>query len=257
MEIYKNQIKYNDDGLVNRDGKVLGSGPKDLVPEPGLQIFKSRFWTRTDINQPADSPDRYYQLTISDEFWLKNARNYGKICIKIDGKYDLNLECVPVLSIVTKNSADCGLPVVFVCECQNNNLKPYILIDKYRPSKLAIQNALHKPILCWFHIMKTFSKNLNKWQILAKFRIKFQSETIVSHEDLNKFESGLVTLFNTQMIEQEQVVPASIKNNVIYQDDIENSYQEIIRLYNMQGNKIFYPLKRSSQKIKDPFQPAE
>ncbi|UZO01004.1 uncharacterized protein OCT59_012113 [Rhizophagus irregularis] len=198
-----------------------------------------------------------------------------------------------------------------VRECQNNNWKPYILIDKHRPSKLAIQNASHKPILCWFHIMKTFSENLNKWQIPAKFRypialafkivgrsrteetaiemakkyiefintlplektkkdkliddlsknwmctewklsfidagrisknitnrfswttnnfterinrtieavysgkqtpltfvermygIKFQSETIVSHEDLNKFESGLVTLFNTQTIEQQ------------------------------------------------------
>ncbi|CAB4495143.1 unnamed protein product [Rhizophagus irregularis] len=510
-----------------------------------------------DINQPADSPDRYYQLTISDEFWLKNARNYGKICIGIDGKYDLNLDRAPVLSIVTENSAGCGLPVAFalfnkenhhtiklaidaikknipcdnefcehkwyyenllsgngfqrVRECQNNNWKPYILIDKHRPSKLAIQNASHKPILCWFHIMKTFSENLNKWQIPAKFRypialafkivgrsrteetaiemakkyiefintlplektkkdkliddlsknwmctewrlsfidagrisknitnrfpwttnnfterinrtieavysgkqtpltfiermygINFQSETIVSHEDLNKFESGLVTLFNTQTIEQqtkddiccdklrrlnqgrldfllnmvkissdqntflvkkksddlfvsfyddkplrldeeivrklndmvnflmksllseniileqgfhicnvitgectcweyiwnsslrdkcrhchaatllietqqkghlevvneakknlvhyfrnkERVVPASIKNNVIYQGDMEDSYQEIIRLYNMQGNKIFYPLKRSSQEIKDPFRPAE
>ncbi|CAB4392944.1 unnamed protein product [Rhizophagus irregularis] len=38
---------------------------------------------------------------------------------------------------------------------------------------------------------------------------------------------------------------------------MEDSYQEIIRLYNMQGNKIFYPLKRSSQEIKDPFRPAE
>ncbi|EXX61692.1 hypothetical protein RirG_168820 [Rhizophagus irregularis DAOM 197198w] len=38
---------------------------------------------------------------------------------------------------------------------------------------------------------------------------------------------------------------------------MEDSYQEIIRLYNMQGNKIFYQLKRSSQEIKDPFRPAE
>lgn len=56
-------------------------------------------------------------------------------------------------------------------ECQNNsNWKPYIMIDKHRPSKLAIQNISHKPILCWFHIMKTFSENLNSWKIPAKFR---------------------------------------------------------------------------------------
>ena len=34
------------------------------------------------------------------------------------------------------------------------------------------------------------------------YGIKFQSETITNQEDLNKFESGLVTLFNTQTIEQ-------------------------------------------------------
>src|SRR5205823_11163273 len=34
------------------------------------------------------------------------------------------------------------------------------------------------------------------------YGIKFQSETIMNQEDLNRFESGLVTLFNTQSIEQ-------------------------------------------------------
>ena len=34
------------------------------------------------------------------------------------------------------------------------------------------------------------------------YGIKFQSETITNQEDLNRFESGLVTLFNTQTIEQ-------------------------------------------------------
>ncbi|CAB5204736.1 unnamed protein product [Rhizophagus irregularis] len=48
-----------------------------------------------------------------------------------------------------------------------------------------------------------------------------------------------------------------ICNVITGECDMEDSYQEIIRLYNMQGNKIFYPLKRSSQEIKDPFRPAE
>lgn len=34
------------------------------------------------------------------------------------------------------------------------------------------------------------------------YGIKFQSATIMNHENSNKFESGLVTLFNTQTIEQ-------------------------------------------------------
>jgi hypothetical protein len=37
------------------------------------------------------------------------------------------------------------------------------------------------------------------------YGIKFQSETIINYEDLNKFESGLVTLFNTQTIEQVRI----------------------------------------------------
>ncbi|GET03953.1 hypothetical protein GLOIN_2v1542684 [Rhizophagus clarus] len=70
-------------------------------------------------------------------------------------------------------------------------------------------------------------------------------------EVVNKAKENLVHYFRNK----ERVVPASIKNNIIYQGDIENSYQEIIRLYNVQGNKIFYPLKRSSEEIKDPFRP--
>ncbi|CAB4395224.1 unnamed protein product [Rhizophagus irregularis] len=145
--------------LQDRDDKKLkdDTGPWTQLDSLVNNILKSQgfilYYQIADINQPADSPDRYYQLTISDEFWLKNACNYGKICIGIDGKYDLNLDRAPVLSIVTENSAGCGLPVAFG-----------------KPSKLAIQNASHKPILCWFHIMKTFSENLNKWQIPAKFR---------------------------------------------------------------------------------------
>ncbi|GBB95873.1 hypothetical protein RclHR1_26300001 [Rhizophagus clarus] len=72
-------------------------------------------------------------------------------------------------------------------------------------------------------------------------------------EVVNKAKENLVHYFRNK----ERVVPASIKNNIIYQGDIENSYQEIIRLYNVQGNKIFYPLKRSSEEIKDPFRPVE
>jgi len=38
------------------------------------------------------------------------------------------------------------------------------------------------------------------------FGVKFQSESITNSEDLNKFESGLVTLFNTQTIEQVEIL---------------------------------------------------
>jgi hypothetical protein len=53
-------------------------------------------------------------------------------------------------------------------------------------------------------------------------------------EVVNEAKKNLVLYFRNK----ERVVPASIKNNVIYQGDMEDSYQEIIRLYNMQG-KMF------------------
>jgi hypothetical protein len=58
-----------------------------------------------------------------------------------------------------------------VRECQIRNWEPYVMIDKHRPSKLAIQNtSLRGPILCWFHVMKTYGENLNNWQIPVQFR---------------------------------------------------------------------------------------
>jgi hypothetical protein len=60
-----------------------------------------------------NSQSRYYQLTVSDEFWLRNGRDFGKICIGLDGKYDLNADNAPVLSIVVENSAGCGTPLAF------------------------------------------------------------------------------------------------------------------------------------------------
>ncbi|GBB93770.1 hypothetical protein RclHR1_22290001 [Rhizophagus clarus] len=96
--------------FVARDDKKLkdDTGPWTQLDSLVNDILKPQgfilYYQIADVNQPVDSPERYYQLTISDEFWLRNARDYGKICIGIDGKYDLNLDRAPVLSIVTENS---------------------------------------------------------------------------------------------------------------------------------------------------------
>ena len=47
------------------------------------------------------------------------------------------------------------------------------------------------------------------------YGVKFQSETITNHENLNRFESGLVTLFNTQTIEQVRKIFYHYLNSVI------------------------------------------
>lgn len=105
--------------LIIRDDKKLkdDTGPWTQLDHLVNNILKSQgfilHYQIADISQPVNSPDRYYQLVFSDEFWLKNARDYGKICFGIDGKYDLNLDRAPVLSIVTENNAGHGLPIAF------------------------------------------------------------------------------------------------------------------------------------------------
>jgi hypothetical protein len=71
------------------------------------------YYQVADLSHPIDSSERYYQLTLSDEFWLKNGRDYGQICIGIDGKYDLNIDRAPVLSIVAENGVGHALPLAF------------------------------------------------------------------------------------------------------------------------------------------------
>ena len=55
----------------------------------------------------------YYQLTVSDEFWLKNGRDYGQYYLGIDGKYDLNIDQAPVLSIIVENKTKHATPLAF------------------------------------------------------------------------------------------------------------------------------------------------
>ncbi|RIA92268.1 hypothetical protein C1645_820959 [Glomus cerebriforme] len=81
------------------------------------------------------------------------------------------------------------------------------------------------------------------------FQVMQKEESI---EVINETKKELVQYF----CNKERMNPAA-KNNMIYQSTIENSFIEIIRLYNIQGNKIFYPLKRLFQEIKDPFQSTE
>jgi len=105
--------------LIQRDDKKFkdNMGPWTQLHELIINELKPHgyilYYQIPDLNQPNDSFYRYYQLTFSDEFWLKNGRDYGQICIGVDGKYDLNIDRAPVLSIVTENEAGYGLPLAF------------------------------------------------------------------------------------------------------------------------------------------------
>ncbi|RHZ89430.1 hypothetical protein Glove_14g62 [Diversispora epigaea] len=56
---------------------------------------------------------------------------------------------------------------------------------------------------------------------------------------------------------KERIVPPNQKNNIIYLGSIDEAYEEIICLFNIEGTKIFYPSTKQSNVCTDPFRPIE
>jgi len=63
------------------------------------------YYQQEDQAAPLNSPQHYYQLTVSDNMWLEQARDYGSFCFGIDAKYDLNNDRAPIHALVVE---DCG-----------------------------------------------------------------------------------------------------------------------------------------------------
>ncbi|CAI2180586.1 4106_t:CDS:2 [Funneliformis geosporum] len=83
------------------------------------------------------------------------------------------------------------------------------------------------------------------------YGIKFQSETVINYKDLNRFESGLVTLFNTQTIEQEYLWNSSLRDKcrhchaaILFKETQQREYIEIV-------NEAKVPLRILLQKSPD------
>ncbi|CAG8652532.1 25642_t:CDS:2 [Gigaspora rosea] len=140
-----------------------------------------------DFSAPENSFECYYQLTVSNELWLKQGCDCGQFCFGIDGKYDLNNEKAPVIAIVIEDQVGYGSLLAFsLCYKENHytiriavqavqanipcnnpnclhqyyysnlpdgkgflrqlectsNWYPLAMIDKYRPTKLALQGLV-------------------------------------------------------------------------------------------------------------------
>ncbi|CAB5372101.1 unnamed protein product [Rhizophagus irregularis] len=59
----------------------------------------------------------------------------------------------------------------------------------------------------------------------------------------------------TYFKDKQRVLPSSNKNLLIYNGSV--AYQEIIRLYNLQGNLIFNSNERPTNHINEPFRPND
>ncbi|CAB4397951.1 unnamed protein product [Rhizophagus irregularis] len=63
--------------------------------------------------------------------------------------------------------------------------------------------------------------------------------------------------FVTYFKNKERVIPAENKNRLIYEGDTDEAYNEIIRLYYLQGGSIFLPRDNISGRNSDPFRLPE
>ncbi|KAF0438408.1 proteophosphoglycan ppg4 [Gigaspora margarita] len=207
--------------LVERDDHRLreNTGPWTILDQLITGELKTQgkvlYYQRQNISASKDSPEYYYQLTLSDDLWLQQGRDCGHFCFGIDGKYDLNNEGAPVLAIVIEDQAGYGSPLAFgfsnkenhftirlavqavkanipcdnpqcthqyqyidlpnrcgfkrICEC-TSYWNPLAMMDKHRPTKLALQNLVRGTTLCWFHVMATLGEHLQKWKVDWNFR---------------------------------------------------------------------------------------
>ncbi|RIB24776.1 hypothetical protein C2G38_2241811 [Gigaspora rosea] len=120
-----NDVKLRQ--FIERDNSHTRSqvGPWTTVHEIVNSVLKQKgvvlYYQQADINAFEDSSNRYYQLTLSNDLWLEQARDCGSFCFGIDGKYDLNTDRAPVLSLVVEDNAGYGTPIAFGISNKENN----------------------------------------------------------------------------------------------------------------------------------------
>ncbi|CAB5188085.1 unnamed protein product [Rhizophagus irregularis] len=74
----------------------------------------------------------------------------------------------------------------------------------------------------------------------------------------DEFIENITCKFVTYFKNKQRVLPSSSKNLLIYNGNIQEAYQEIIQLYNLQGNLIFNHVEHSiSNHMNDPFRPDD
>ncbi|GBC42759.1 hypothetical protein GLOIN_2v1777145 [Rhizophagus irregularis DAOM 181602=DAOM 197198] len=128
------------------------AGPLTILHYLVNEILKPKgnvlYYQQPNLSSSETSSERFYQLTLSNQLWLKNAQRYGKYCIGVDSKYDLNSDHAPVLAVVTENDAGFGTPLVFGLSNKENNWTTSIALKLLKNNILCNDsNCEHK----WYY----------------------------------------------------------------------------------------------------------
>ncbi|PKK66245.1 hypothetical protein RhiirC2_853023 [Rhizophagus irregularis] len=170
-----------------------------------------------------DSPQRFYQLTLSDEFfkectrlWItkNNAGFATPIAFGMSNKENNHTIRLAISSI--KNNH-----VTEITPCSNiNPWNPVAMIDKHRPTKLGVDGLLSGTILCWFHIMQSFGENLKNWNINQSLRYPIALGFKLIGRCRSKDDAlFMTTLFNAFI---DNLNMDNVKKEKIKNDDVKN-----------------------------------
>ncbi|CAI2182233.1 1074_t:CDS:2 [Funneliformis geosporum] len=218
QEVVKNRDICNSKQLkrlIIRDDRRVkdNSGPWTVLQNYIQDVLKPRghvlYYHTPDLSAPDDSPERYYQLIVSDDLWLMNGRNYGHYCFCIDGNNELNMDRATVLTMVVETDLalsngddktpvrcaitairknlpcsleDCEHPWHYedlpnergfkrIRKCsQDQPWNPIAMIDQHLPIKKVLDGVVAGTCLSWTFLMQKLAENLKNWDVSRSLR---------------------------------------------------------------------------------------
>ncbi|PKB99203.1 hypothetical protein RhiirA5_430119 [Rhizophagus irregularis] len=172
----------------------------------------------------------------SDYFYVRKSDNSQIFESPYNGKYvELNKGAIDSLKPLFKKLEQKHLDKAL---CRKGYYLTNILTGECMVYYDYIWNGPFQDVCKHVHAARLFHKanlHLNKELFVRQTKEKF------------------VTYFKSK----EKVVAAENKNRLIYEGDTDIAYNEIIRLYYLQGGSVFLPRNNISERNSDPFKPPE
>ncbi|POG82010.1 uncharacterized protein OCT59_029956 [Rhizophagus irregularis] len=201
--------------------------PKKLSSDKFRRLNHGRLYFLLEFVEPSNH---------SDYFYVRKSDNSQIFESPYNGKYvELNKGAIDSLKPLFKKLEQKHLDKAL---CRKGYYLTNILTGECMVCYDYIWNGPFQDVCKHVHAARLFHEanlHLNKELFVRQTKEKF------------------VTYFKSK----EKVVAAENKNRLIYEEDTDIAYNEIIRLYYLQGGSVFLPRNNISERNSDPFKPPE
>ncbi|CAB4379278.1 unnamed protein product [Rhizophagus irregularis] len=201
--------------------------PKKLSSDKFRRLNHGRLYFLLEFVEPSNH---------SDYFYVRKSDNSQILESPYNGKYvELNKGAIDSLKPLFKKLEQKHLDKAL---CRKGYYLTNILTGECMVCYDYIWNGPFQDVCKHVHAARLFHEanlHLNKELFVRQTKEKF------------------VTYFKSK----EKVVAAENKNRLIYEGDTDIAYNEIIRLYYLQGGSVFLPRNNISGRNSDPFKPPE